>query len=91
VFTPGPTLKYAVLEPITLHEMTEAQAQDPFSLSKLSELDGATTKRHIAVIDKGLLVRPSPLDDAEQVVVCCYVLTETLVVEPCARTLQRQL
>jgi hypothetical protein len=40
--TPGPTLEDAVLEPITLHELTDAQSQDLFCLSKLSELDGAT-------------------------------------------------
>jgi Integrase zinc binding domain len=67
--TPGPTLKVAVLEPITLHELIDAQSQDPFCLSKLSELDGATMMRHLAVNDKGLLVRQSPLDDAEIVVV----------------------
>jgi RNase H-like domain found in reverse transcriptase len=65
----GPTLEDAVLEPITLHELIDALAQDPFCLSKLSELDGATMKRHIAVNEKGLLVRLSPLDNAEQVVV----------------------
>jgi hypothetical protein len=54
--TPGPTLEDAVLEPITLHELIDAQAQDPFCLSKLIELDGATMKRHFAVNDKGLLV-----------------------------------
>jgi hypothetical protein len=67
--TPGPTLTDAVLELITLHELIDSQAQDPFCLSKLSELDGATMKRHFAMNDKGLLVRLSPLDDAEQVVV----------------------
>jgi hypothetical protein len=67
--TPGPTLEDAVLEPITLHELIDAQSQDPICLSKLSELDGATMNRHFAVNDKGLLVRLSPLDEAEQVVV----------------------
>jgi Integrase zinc binding domain len=67
--TPGPTLRDAVLEPITPHELIDAQAQDPFCLSKLSELNGATMKRHFAVNDKGLLVRMSQLDDAEQAVV----------------------
>jgi hypothetical protein len=67
--TPGPTLEDAVLEPILLHELIDAQAQDLFCLSKLSELDGATMKRHFAVNQKRLLVRLSPLDDAEQVVV----------------------
>jgi hypothetical protein len=67
--TPEPTLEDAVLEPITLHELIDAQRQDPFCLSKLSELDGATMKRHFAVNDKGLLVRLSPLDDDKQVVV----------------------
>jgi hypothetical protein len=65
---PGPTLEDAVLGPITLHELIYAQAQDPFCLSKLSELDGATMKCRFAVNDKGLLVRLSPLDDAEQAV-----------------------
>jgi hypothetical protein len=69
VFTSEPMLEYAVLEPITLHELIDAQAQDPFCLLKLSELDGATMKRHFAVNDKGLLVRLSPLEDSEQVVV----------------------
>jgi RNase H-like domain found in reverse transcriptase len=30
---PGPTLEDAVLEPITLHELIDAQSQDPFCLS----------------------------------------------------------
>jgi RNase H-like domain found in reverse transcriptase len=72
--SPGPTLEDAVLEPITLHELIDAQSQDPFCLSKLSELDGATMKRHFAVNDKGLLVRLSPLDEAEQVVVNYIIL-----------------
>jgi hypothetical protein len=67
--TPGPRLVEAVLEPITLHELIDAQSQDPLCLSKLSELNGATMKRHFAVNDKGLLIRLSPLDDAEQVVI----------------------
>jgi hypothetical protein len=67
--TPGPTLEDAILNPVTLHELIDAQAQNPFCLSKLSELDGATMKRHFAVNDKGLLVRLSPIDDAEHVVV----------------------
>jgi hypothetical protein len=66
--TPGLTLEDAVLEPITLHEVIDAQAQDPFCLSKISELDGATINRHFSVNDKGLLVRLSPNDDAEQIV-----------------------
>jgi hypothetical protein len=65
--TPGPTLEDAVLEPITLHELIDAQAQDPFCLSKLYELDRASMKRQFAVNDKRLLIRLSPLDDAEQV------------------------
>jgi RNase H-like domain found in reverse transcriptase/Reverse transcriptase (RNA-dependent DNA polymerase) len=32
VSTPGPPLEDAVLEPITLHELIDAQAQDPFCL-----------------------------------------------------------
>jgi Integrase zinc binding domain len=67
--TPGPTLEDAVLEPITLHELIDAQSQDPFCLSILSELDRATMKRRFAVNDKGLLVRLIPLDEAEQRVV----------------------
>jgi hypothetical protein len=59
--TPGPTLEDAVLEPTTLHELIYAQAQAPFCLSKLSELDKATMKRHFAMNDKGILVRLSPL------------------------------
>jgi RNase H-like domain found in reverse transcriptase/Integrase zinc binding domain len=69
VHTPGPALEDAVLELITLHELIDAQSQDPFCLSKLSELDGATMKRLFAVNDKGLLVKLSPLDKAEQVLV----------------------
>jgi Integrase zinc binding domain/RNase H-like domain found in reverse transcriptase len=67
--TPGPTLIDAVLEPITMHEPIDAQSQNPFCFSKLSELYGAIMKRHFVVNDKGLLVRLSPLDEAEQVVV----------------------
>jgi RNase H-like domain found in reverse transcriptase/Integrase zinc binding domain len=67
--TPGPTLEDTILEPITLHELIVAQAQDAFCVSKLSELNGAAMKGHFAVSDKGLLVRLSPLDDAEQVIV----------------------
>jgi hypothetical protein len=46
-----------------------AQVQDPFCLSKLSELNGATMKRHFAVNEMGLLVRLSPLEVAEQVAI----------------------
>jgi hypothetical protein len=67
--TPGPTLEDAVLEPITLHELIDAQSQDPFCLSKISGLDGDTMKRHFAVNDKELLVRLNPLEEDEQVVV----------------------
>jgi hypothetical protein len=37
--SPKPTLEDAVLEPITMHELIDAQLQDPFCLSNLSELD----------------------------------------------------
>jgi hypothetical protein len=77
--TPEPTLEDAVLEPITPHELIDAQAQDPFCLSKLSDLDEATMKRHFAVNDKGLLVRLSPLEDSEQVVVPVVWLTVSCV------------
>jgi Integrase zinc binding domain len=66
VSTPGPTLEDAVLELITLHELIDAQAQDPFCFSKFFESDGATINRHFSMNDKGLLVLLSPLDDAEQ-------------------------
>jgi Integrase zinc binding domain/Integrase core domain len=67
--TPGPALKDAVLDPITLHELIDAQAQDSFCLSKVFELDGATMKRHFVMNDKDLLVQLSPFDDDEQVLV----------------------
>jgi hypothetical protein len=67
--TPGPTLGDALLELIKIHEMINAQAHDPFCLSKFSDLDGATVKGHFAVNDSSLLVRLSPLDDAEKIVV----------------------
>jgi hypothetical protein len=76
--TTGTTLEDAVLEPITLHELIDSQAQDPFCLSKLSELDEATMKFHFAVNDKGLLVRLSPLDDAEQAVVPCCLASRVM-------------
>jgi hypothetical protein len=78
--TPGPTLEDAVLELITLHELIDVQSQDPFCFSKLSDLDGATMKRHFAVNEMGLLVRLSPFDEVGQEVVprClanrCYAL-----------------
>jgi hypothetical protein len=62
-------LEDADLEPITLHELIDAQAQDPFCVLKLSELDRATMKSHFSVNDKRLLVRLYPLDVAKQVVV----------------------
>jgi hypothetical protein len=51
-----------------LHDLFDAQAQDPFCLSKFFELDRVTTKRHFAGNYKGLLIKLSPLDDAEQIV-----------------------
>jgi RNase H-like domain found in reverse transcriptase len=38
--TPGPTLEDTVLDPITLHELIDAQSQDPFCLSKLGVFFG---------------------------------------------------
>jgi Integrase zinc binding domain len=67
--TPGLTLEDTVLEPIKLHGLIDLKAQDPFCLSKLSELDRAMIKRYFAVNYKELLVRLSQFDDAEKVVV----------------------
>jgi RNase H-like domain found in reverse transcriptase/Integrase zinc binding domain len=69
---PCPTLEDSILEPITLYEMIDAQAQDPFCLLKFSELDRA--KNHnFKTNGKGLLVRLSSLDDAEQVMVSPFL------------------
>jgi hypothetical protein len=47
--TAGSTLEDSVLEPITLHELIDAQRRDPFRLSTLSELDVTKIKRLFAV------------------------------------------